>query len=775
MSQYDQLSYDGDAIVHVISGPGTDVIHETANFDKFTTVDWITEEDRPLLNLPGERDFLNNGFRKYRQLLWERSRTGVTLTIIAVTIGCLAGFLQIFTETLVNWKTGHCARNWLLNKSFCCSEIQLSNVTRKRDLLFYSLSKREELNCVDRGLWIRRSGYVFPFITFISLSLVFSLISTLLVKFFAPMATGSGISEIKVWVSGFKYQEEFFSVLTLLVKSIALPLTISSGLSVGKEGPSVHYAACVGYTIANWLLRDVITFSQQSEYLTAASAAGVAVAFGTPIGGVLFGLEEIASSTEFSSATLWKSYYVALGAVATLKYINPFRNGMIVLFNVTYDKYWIGTEIPIFIILGIFGGLYGKYVSKWNILYVQFRRDCLSNWPVQEVIILTFVTSFVSYFNEFLKLDMTESMGILFHECTTGDNESPFQHRLCQLDENTGMLGFWNIITSLVFATIFRTIMVVMSYGALVPAGIFVPSMAIGATFGRALSLFVERFISGAGVITPGSYAFLGAAAALSGITNLTITVVVIMFELTGAFIYIIPTMIVVAITRLVMEYEGVTGGIADQMILVNGFPYLEYEKDDTFMNEVTAREIMTKDLKYISETVYLSELKSLVYSATAGDLKGFPIVKDNDKIEPEKRSIGYVLKKHLVCKLITPDSTFTDPESVIVCFTEPKKNKYSNSEGLHLLDYSDIVNTSPVTVKPNVPASLLFRMFKQLGCKTIIIESDGLIEGLITRKDLLRYERSKHKELFGSVYIRSPFLHDTVWLLIKNVIDKFT
>lgn len=43
--------------------------------------------------------------------------------------------------------------------------------------------------------------------------------------------------------------------------------------------------------------------------------------------------------------------------------------------------------------------------------------------------------------------------------------------------------------------------------------------------------------------ITPGTYALLGAAAALGGIMRLTVTVVVIMFELTGALTYILPTM----------------------------------------------------------------------------------------------------------------------------------------------------------------------------------------------------------------------------------------
>lgn len=115
----------------------------------------------------------------------------------------------------------------------------------------------------------------------------------------------------------------------------------------------------------------------------------------------------------------------------------------------------------------------------------------------------------------------------------------------------------WTMVASLVIATILRVLLVIISYGCKVPAGIFVPSMAIGASFGRLVGIFVqalhEAFPNSAffasckpdvPCITPGTYAFLGAGAALSGIMHLTISVVVIMFELTGALTYILPTMV---------------------------------------------------------------------------------------------------------------------------------------------------------------------------------------------------------------------------------------
>ena len=203
------------------------------------------------------------------------------------------------------------------------------------------------------------------------------------------------------------------------------------------------------------------------------------------------------------------SYYIALGAVATLQYINPFRNGKIVVFEVTYDKDWHVEEIPVFVILGIFGGLYGNFISKWNVHFVSFRRKYLSAWPLYEVFFLALITALISYFNEFLKLDMTESMEVLFHECVQEDGGSAWAHRICKLDENTHTGTFLQVLLSLCFATVVRALLVVVSYGCRVPAGIFVPSMAVGATFGRAVSLVVERFITGPGTITPVSYTHL--------------------------------------------------------------------------------------------------------------------------------------------------------------------------------------------------------------------------------------------------------------------------
>jgi len=105
-------------------------------------------------------------------------------------------------------------------------------------------------------------------------------------------AAGSGVAEVKVILSGFVVHG-YLGVRTLVVKTLALILSVSSGLSLGKEGPYVHIATCVGNIACRLFSKYNHNDAKRREVLSASAASGVGVAFGAPIGGVLFSLEEV--------------------------------------------------------------------------------------------------------------------------------------------------------------------------------------------------------------------------------------------------------------------------------------------------------------------------------------------------------------------------------------------------------------------------------------------------------------------------------------------------
>src|SRR5216110_584733 len=95
-------------------------------------------------------------------------------------------------------------------------------------------------------------------------------------------AAGSGVAEVKVILSGFVIHG-YLGVKTLLVKTLALVLSVASGLSLGKEGPYVHIATCIGNIACRLFAKYNHNDAKRREVLSASAASGVAVAFGAPI------------------------------------------------------------------------------------------------------------------------------------------------------------------------------------------------------------------------------------------------------------------------------------------------------------------------------------------------------------------------------------------------------------------------------------------------------------------------------------------------------------
>lgn len=571
----------------------------------------------------------------------------------------------------------------------------------------------------------------------------FAFTAATLVKSFAPYAAGSGISEIKVIIAGF-VMKGFLGFWTLIIKSITLPLTIGSGISVGKEGPSVHYAVCTGSVISRLFNKYKRNASSYREILCACAAAGVAVAFGSPIGGVIFSLEEM--SGYFPLKTIWRSYFCALVATAILAAVNPFRTGQLVMFQVTYDRSWHFFEIFFFIILGIFGGLYGAFVIKWNLRAQAFRKKYLVKYAILEVSLLAMGTAILCYPNPFVRIDMTESMEILFSECEGED-----YHGLC--DPNQRFLN----VMSLVIATLLRIFLTIVSYGARIPCGIFVPSMAIGALFGRTVGIIVEGmqqanpssvFFAACKpdepCITPGAYALLGAAAALGGIMHITVSVVVIMFELTGALTYILPTMIVVGVTKAVSERFG-KAGIADQAIWASGMPYLDSKEEHNF--GVPVSRAMTETIVSLPAMgLTLGDVEQILAD---GRYQGFPIVQDDHS----KTLVGYIGRTELRYAIdkakrerrLEPSArcvfSTTSPRYAVGPTTPTVMVSTDSTTSSTSISFGRYVDATPVTVHPRLPLETVMELFRKIGPRVILVEYHGKLTGLITVKDCLKYQ----------------------------------
>ncbi|KAL8673402.1 MAG: hypothetical protein Q9168_002192 [Polycauliona sp. 1 TL-2023] len=742
----------------------TEEIEEIKRYEDFTTIDWVQDAAQEQSRRRARRKHNAGVFELRGSLGWRRrledtydaGQAWIVVTLVGAAIGLNAGFLNIITEWLSDIKLGYCTTAFYLNENFCCWG--------------------DEKGCPEWHRW--SSFWLLNYLLYLLFSAIFALASATLVKSFAPYAAGSGISEIKCIIAGF-VMKGFLGFWTLLIKSICLPLAIASGLSVGKEGPSVHYAVCTGNVISRFFGKYKRNAAKTREILSACAAAGVAVAFGSPIGGVLFSLEEM--SSYFPLKTMWRSYFCALVATAVLAAMNPFWTRQLVMFEVRYDRSWHFFEIIFFIFIGIFGGLYGAFVMKWNLRAQAFRKKYLTKYAILEATLLAAATAILCFPNMFLRIDMTESMEILFLECEAGRDYDG----LCEAKNR------WRMALSLAFATIMRTFLVIISYGCKVPAGIFVPSMAVGASFGRMVGILVQalheafpnaKFFAACqpdvDCITPGTYAFLGAAAALSGIMHITVSVVVIMFELTGALTYILPTMIVVGVTKAVSERFG-KGGIADRMIWFNGFPFLDNKEEHTF--GVPVSQVMTSEVTSLPSSGLT--LKAVEQLMARTKYQGFPVVEDGTS----KILIGYIGRTELRYAIERTRKESFVSSNAKCFFTPPAASTVEtpaargppvtfeaieDASGQQSVDFSRFIDPVPLAVHPRLPLETVMELFKKMGPRVILVEYRGRLAGLVTVKDCLKYQFKVEAQESSTHDPALEIRQEKLWVTMSHAAD---
>ena len=297
-------------------------------YDQFTSTDWVHDSIADAFRV---RDLRARKDIRGRIYAWFDGAQGwILVAIIGCITACIAYFVNV-TETVVfDIKQGHCEEGWYFSRRKCC-------YGKKRCPAWKTWGNQMSVAGVGEK-WIDYAAYVF----FVVLLSVGACSLTLMTKTVIPSnfslstldedlgaecqkllgeddsssmrgeisptqipevtqqpsttvyypAAGSGVAEVKVILSGFVIHG-YLGVQTLFVKTLALILSIASGLSLGKEGPYVHIATCVGNIACRLFSKYNHNDGKRREVLSASAASGVGVAFGAPIGGVLFSLEEV--------------------------------------------------------------------------------------------------------------------------------------------------------------------------------------------------------------------------------------------------------------------------------------------------------------------------------------------------------------------------------------------------------------------------------------------------------------------------------------------------
>ncbi|KAM3535419.1 hypothetical protein MY4038_001291 [Beauveria bassiana] len=564
-------------------------------------------------------------------------------------------------------------------------------------------------------------------------------------------AAGSGVAEVRVILSGFVLHG-FLGLKTLVIKMVALVFSVASGLSLGKEGPYVHMAACVGNIACRLFSKYDRNDAKRREVLSAAAAAGVAVAFGAPLGGVLFGLEEV--SYFFPAKTLFRTFFCCIVAALSLKFLNPYGTHKIVMFQVRYLVDWEFFELGSFFLVGILGGALGALFIKASKYWAHtFRRlQVIKRYPMFEVFLVALMTGLLSYWNALTKLPVAKLLLNLASPCDDSTDANRDELGLCpnSVDDIPG------ILKTLVVAFLIKGFLTVITFGIKVPAGIYIPSMVVGGLMGRMVGHLVQWLVLAAPdwriwgncateadgtCIQPGVYGLIAAGATMCGVTRLSVTLAVILFELTGSLDYVLPFSLTILVAKWTADAIE-PNSIYDLLTSMNAYPFLDNKHKPVFTDDLAdiitrfrrERVIDITNSPLVAATKLRSKLEIL---HRAGELDG-----------------GLPILRHdiLVGLIPAPDLEFAldqlEEEATSLCLMDrvPSMDE-DEDDTVDPTDFTPYIDPAPVALDLRSPTDLVYECFVKLGLRYICATKDGRYAGMIHKKTFVKHMREKEEE----------------------------
>lgn len=423
---------------------------------------------------------------------------------IGLFTGLVACFIEVFSERLCDWRQSQTMR-------------------------------------ILQGETSGALGFGSAFLMYAAISMAFVAIASSCVALACPVAGGSGISEIKATLNGIKIHR-VVRFKTLVCKAFGVLFSVAGGLPVGKEGPMIHSGAIIGAGLSqgksssfgldtSWTkFKGFRNDKEKRDFISSGAAAGVAAAFGAPIGGVLFALEEGASF--WHQNLTWRTFFCAMVSAFVLNLFLTFKQGVawgalgtqsgtfsFGTFGGSSKSYACG-DVVVFTVMGVAGGVFGAWFNWANTKLTTFRMKYLGGRWVKlgEALVIALVMASVSFWLSYyagtcLPMPNAEvqpyAQDLVSFYCPPGVDNQVYYNDLASLftvnygtsikqllhfshdHENASEIPSFTPQSLLVFFVAFYLV-ACLTYGIAVPSGLFVPSLLAGAAYGRLCVYFIH-------------------------------------------------------------------------------------------------------------------------------------------------------------------------------------------------------------------------------------------------------------------------------------------
>lgn len=317
-------------------------------------------------------------------------------------------------------------------------------------------------------------------------------------------------------------------------KMLLLTLALVSGITVGREGPSVHVAACCMHLSARFC--KVERWLIQRGLILAGSAAGIAAAFNTPVAGVVFCFEEVGRTFDKKSVpaiirTVAIACAIGVAVLGDYRFYGSSNAGAALPLAIETDlRTWLlemrqWFAIPV---AGVIGGFLGGWFGRGVVAGSRRIAPSLVSRPWRTGIALGLALAVI---------------GILSNGSSYGGGHSQAERMLETAAETGVPIAGWTDPIAKAAASFVSLI-------SAIPGGLFDPSLAVGAGLGQVTHGFLEATIA-PGIGLP-ELMLIFMAAYFAGVVQSPITVFTILFEMTGAYGMLLPLMFAAMIGAII-------------------------------------------------------------------------------------------------------------------------------------------------------------------------------------------------------------------------------
>jgi len=325
------------------------------------------------------------------------------------------------------------------------------------------------------------------------------LISWFLIKFFSPMAAGSGIPQVMaaVELEGETFLgKKLLNIKVSIVKVLSSLVLLAGGGAIGREGPTIQVSASIFNFMHHTLPEKWEKFSAQLMILTGA-ASGLAAAFNTPLGGIVFAIEEL-SRIQFSKFRTTLFVAVIISGMTAQAMLGPYL--YLGFPNVRTSDYsfflWV---ILVAALTGFLGGLFGSLIlsiHQWKKRIQSIRKGIF--------VVLLFGLAFACVYYFVNHAVAGAGKGILEDLLFIDNRDVSF-----------------NLMVS-------RFVGPILSFGSGGAGGIFAPSLSAGGTVGAFISYIADISRENTNLLI-----LTGMVGFLTGVTHSPFTSAILVLEMT--------------------------------------------------------------------------------------------------------------------------------------------------------------------------------------------------------------------------------------------------